>query len=245
MPARGPGDVTHANVAQPKPTPPPRRSPHGGQCPQLRRERTRAADPATAPDDQGTGSATGAGPHGPAASPTRPRSPGHAYRPRGPPRRWSASATAPGAGAGATTPPSACGRIQVRSIIRQEYPELTLWGPGVRPDPFPAQPGSAMLRVTFELGKEAGNVCLRRDRRAPQALPGGGHRSRWRGGRQPQRAERGGADPEGDRRAAAGGRRWRSRPRSAPGGWWSCWRAMASTRTWCTRCGARRSPPRG
>jgi hypothetical protein len=35
--------------------------------------------------------------------------------------------------------------------------ELTLWGPGVRPDPFPAQPGSAMLRVTFELGKEAGN----------------------------------------------------------------------------------------
>jgi hypothetical protein len=27
-----------------------------------------------------------------------------------------------------------------------------------------------MLRVTFELGKEAGNACLRRDRRAPQAL---------------------------------------------------------------------------
>src|SRR6266487_2313125 len=51
---------------------------------------------------------------------------------------------------------------------------LTLWGPGVRPDPFPAQPGSAMLRVTFELGKEAGNVCLRRYRRAPQALSGGG-----------------------------------------------------------------------
>jgi transposase len=33
-----------------------------------------------------------------------------------------------------------------------------------------------MLRVTFELGKEAGNVCLRRSRRAPQALPGGGGR---------------------------------------------------------------------
>ena len=29
----------------------------------------------------------------------------------------------------------------------------------MRPDPFPAQPGSAMLRVTFELGKEA-RSCL-------------------------------------------------------------------------------------
>src|SRR5258708_34868815 len=62
-----------------------------------------------------------------------------------------------------------------------------------------------MLRVTFELGKEAGHVCLRRDRRAPQALPGGGHRRQGRGARQPQRAERGGADPEGDRRGGGGG----------------------------------------
>jgi hypothetical protein len=28
-------------------------------------------------------------------------------------------------------------------------------------------------------------------------------------------------------------------------GWPSCWRTMASRRTWCTRCGARRSPRRG
>jgi hypothetical protein len=34
-------------------------------------------------------------------------------------------------------------------------PDLTLWEPGVRPDPFPAQPGSGKLRVTYELGKEA------------------------------------------------------------------------------------------
>ena len=27
-------------------------------------------------------------------------------------------------------------------------------------------------------------------------------------------------------------------------GWWSCWRAAASTRTCCTRCCARRSPRR-
>jgi hypothetical protein len=59
-----------------------------------------------------------------------------------------------------------------------------------------------MLRVIFELGKEAGNVCLRRNRRPPQALPGGGHRSGWRGARQPQRAQRRGADPARDRRPA-------------------------------------------
>ena len=41
------------------------------------------------------------------------------------------------------------------------------------------------------------------------------------------------------------GRRWRSRPRSAGAGWSSCWRTTASSRTWCTRCGARRSPRRG
>ena len=40
-------------------------------------------------------------------------------------------------------------------------------------------------------------------------------------------------------------RRWRSRRRSAGAGWPSCWRTTASTRTWCTRCGARRSPRRG
>ena len=41
------------------------------------------------------------------------------------------------------------------------------------------------------------------------------------------------------------GRRWRSRPRSAGAGWPGCWRTTASRRTWCTRCGARRSPRRG
>jgi len=29
------------------------------------------------------------------------------------------------------------------------------------------------------------------------------------------------------------------------GGWWNSWRITASTRTWCTRCSARRSPRRG
>ena len=29
------------------------------------------------------------------------------------------------------------------------------------------------------------------------------------------------------------------------GGCWSCWRPTASSRTWCTRCSARRSPRRG
>ena len=28
-------------------------------------------------------------------------------------------------------------------------------------------------------------------------------------------------------------------------GWSSCWRTTASSRTWCTRCGARRSPQPG
>ena len=28
-------------------------------------------------------------------------------------------------------------------------------------------------------------------------------------------------------------------------GWLRCWRTTASRRTWCTRCGARRSPRRG
>ena len=41
------------------------------------------------------------------------------------------------------------------------------------------------------------------------------------------------------------GRRWRSRRHSAGVGWPICWKTTASTRTWCTRCGARRSPPRG
>jgi hypothetical protein len=36
--------------------------------------------------------------------------------------------------------------------------------------------------------------------------------------------------------------RGRVRHRVAGGG---CWRATASSRTWCTRRGARRSPPRG
>jgi len=32
---------------------------------------------------------------------------------------------------------------------------------------------------------------------------------------------------------------------SAGAGWSSCWRTTASSRTWCTRCGARRSPRPG
>jgi hypothetical protein len=32
---------------------------------------------------------------------------------------------------------------------------LTIWGPGSGRTPFPAQPGSATLRVSDELGKEA------------------------------------------------------------------------------------------
>ncbi len=41
------------------------------------------------------------------------------------------------------------------------------------------------------------------------------------------------------------GRRWRPGPRSAGAGWPGCWRTTASRRTWCTRCGARRSPRPG
>ena len=40
-------------------------------------------------------------------------------------------------------------------------------------------------------------------------------------------------------------RRWRPGPRSAGAGWPACWRTTASRRTWCIRCGARRSPRRG
>ena len=36
-----------------------------------------------------------------------------------------------------------------------------------------------------------------------------------------------------------------SGPRSAGAGWSSCWRTTGSSRTWCTRCGARRSPQPG
>jgi transposase len=32
---------------------------------------------------------------------------------------------------------------------------------------------------------------------------------------------------------------------SAGAGWPNCWRSTASRRTWCTRCGARRSPRPG
>jgi hypothetical protein len=37
----------------------------------------------------------------------------------------------------------------------------------------------------------------------------------------------------------------RSKPRSAGGGCSSCSKTTASTRTWCTRCSARRSPRPG
>jgi hypothetical protein len=49
-------------------------------------------------------------------------------------------------------------------------------GAGLGRAPIPAQPGSATLRVSDELGKEARDVCLCRYRRAPQAFPGGGSR---------------------------------------------------------------------
>jgi hypothetical protein len=41
------------------------------------------------------------------------------------------------------------------------------------------------------------------------------------------------------------GTRLRSRPRTARGGWWNCWRTTGLTCTWSTRCGARRSPRPG
>jgi transposase len=49
--------------------------------------------------------------------------------------------------------------------------------------------------VTYELGKEALDVCLRRNRRPPQAVPGGHGRLGRPGAGQPQRAQRGGAGP--------------------------------------------------
>src|SRR5262249_19115049 len=101
------------------------------------------------------------------------------------------------------TPPVLPAAVNVTSL-GTSYAELTLWGPGVRPDPFPAQPGSAMLRVTSSSEREVGNVCLRRNRRAPQALPGGGDRPGRAGPGEPERAPCGGADVEGDRRLAAG-----------------------------------------
>src|SRR5438105_5648551 len=35
------------------------------------------------------------------------------------------------------------------------------------------------------------------------------------------------------------GTRWRSRPPTAGGGWWSSWRTTGSSRIWCTRLDAR------
>jgi hypothetical protein len=63
-------------------------------------------------------------------------------------------------------------------------------GAGCGRTPFPAQPGSATLRASDELGKEARDVCLRRYRRAPQALPGGGGRRRRAGAAEPQCRQR-------------------------------------------------------
>jgi hypothetical protein len=40
-------------------------------------------------------------------------------------------------------------------------------------------------------------------------------------------------------------RRWHSRPPAGGAGWWNCWRTTGSSRTWYTRCGARRSPRPG
>jgi hypothetical protein len=62
-----------------------------------------------------------------------------------------------------------------------------------------------MLRVK-ERARERrpGNVCLRRNRRAPQAVPGGGGHTGWHGGAQQKRGEWLGADAAADRRAAGG-----------------------------------------
>src|SRR5690348_4875470 len=65
-------------------------------------------------------------------------------------------------------------RTSARQLVRSLL--LTIWGPGAGRAPFPAQPGSATLRVSDELGKETRDVCLRWYRRAPQAFPGGGGR---------------------------------------------------------------------
>ena len=65
------------------------------------------------------------------------------------------------------------------------------------------------------------------------------------GAAEQERGQRDGDDPAADRRSAlgdAGGVRGRVRLGLAGP---SCWRTTASTRTWCTRCGARRSPRRG
>ena len=62
-----------------------------------------------------------------------------------------------------------------------------------------------MLRVKVQAReRRPGNVCLRRHRRAPQALPGGGgHRGRH-GAAEQERGQRIGADAAIDRRAALG-----------------------------------------
>src|SRR5262249_61013491 len=70
--------------------------------------------------------------------------------------------------------------------------------------PFLLSPVSLRSGVTYELGKEALDVCLRRNRRAPQAFPGRGDQRGWRGARQPQRPERYPAGAGRDRRLSAG-----------------------------------------
>jgi hypothetical protein len=124
--------------------------------------------------------------------------------------------------------------ISMQCGSHHELTHLTLSGPG----PLPAQPGSGTPRVKIRAReRRPGSVGLRRNRRAPQAVPDGGGRRGREGSAEPERGERPGADPAADRRAVgrhAGGVRGCLRVGLAGGG---CWRTTGSTRTWCTRCG--------
>jgi hypothetical protein len=78
-----------------------------------------------------------------------------------------------------TSPARAANRRAVLSETRGS--DLTLWGPGVRPDPLPCSARwSDAPVVTYELGKEALDVCLRRNRRAPHPIPLVPHGFAWR-----------------------------------------------------------------
>src|SRR5438105_3025198 len=193
-PAAGPA-APHAAAATPQPDASPAaaasrssptrnpapaaRTPTGCRCTARTRSRTAPCDhPAAA----GPGAGTGARPSAAAArsAPTaRLRPPTACAEPYQPPAR---------------RPP----------VQHQQTIELTLWGPGVRPDPFPAQPGELSFRVSTSSGRRPGDVCLRRDRRASQALSGGGDQPGRAGPGESECAQRGGADLEGDRRLAAG-----------------------------------------
>jgi len=91
--------------------------------------------------------------------------------------------------------------LQVRRLRRRKTDSMGA-GREVAP-PSQLSPGEFSFRVDTSSRRRPGDGCVRRDRRAPQAVPGGGHRRRWRGPRQPECAQRGRADLQGDRRHAS------------------------------------------